>query len=93
MSINHLESIRSTIEFLNKHGKLLATKEEVDPVYEIAGIQKALDGSHALLFEKIKGYPSVRNIGNVFSSEEITALIFGVERFKDLKYKYLDSSI
>ena len=62
MSINHLESIRSTIDFLKKHGKLLVIKEEVDPVYEIAGIQKALDGSHALLFENIKGYPGVRNI-------------------------------
>ncbi|MBU2608024.1 MAG: UbiD family decarboxylase [Chloroflexi bacterium] len=35
--------IRETIEFLAERGELLAMKNEVDPVHEVAGIQKSLD--------------------------------------------------
>ena len=34
-------------------------KEQVDPIYEVAGIQVALEEGPAILFENIKGYPGV----------------------------------
>ena len=75
-----ITDIRRTIEFLEERGELLVVKGEVDPIYEIAGIQKALENGPVLLFENIKGYPAVRDIGNIFSREERVAALFGVAR-------------
>jgi UbiD family decarboxylase len=65
--------------------------EEVDPIYEIAGIQKALDGTYALMFNNIKGYPRVRCIGNVLARTDRLAKMFGVEDDRKLKFKCLDA--
>ena len=86
-----ITNIRSTIDFIRERDELLTVKAEVDPVCEISGIQKALDGGPAVLFEKIKGYPGIMNIGNVFSSEERTAAMFGVRRYNELKFSCLEA--
>jgi 3-polyprenyl-4-hydroxybenzoate decarboxylase len=87
MTKRDITSMRSTIDFLKKENGILTIKNEVDPIYEIAGIQKKLEGGPALLFENIKGYPGVRDVGNVFANKEIIAKIFGVESFSKLKWK------
>ena len=53
--------MRNTIKFLREHDDIWVVTKEVDPIYEIAGILKALDGGPALLFETIKGYATQRN--------------------------------
>ncbi|MDP6180215.1 MAG: UbiD family decarboxylase, partial [Desulfatiglandales bacterium] len=73
-----LKDLRGAIELLKEQGELFTIEAEVDPIYEIAGIIKELDGGPTLLFEKIKGYPHVRNIANVFSRKEAVAAMFGI---------------
>ena len=62
-----------------------------DPVCEVSGITKALEGSYAVLFNNIKGYPGVRNIANVLSRPDRIAKMFGVDDPKKLKFKCLDA--
>jgi UbiD family decarboxylase len=50
-------SMRGALEYLDSRNEVLHVKEEVDPIYEIAGIEKSLEKGPILLFEKIKGYP------------------------------------
>lgn len=90
MAKKDISSMRSTLEFLKEENEVLTVKGEVDPTYEIAGIQKALEGGPALLFENIKGYPGVRNVGNVFATTDRIAKIFGVEDPKKMKFRCLE---
>ncbi len=78
MNRRDISSFRSPLEFLKQKGELLTVKGEVDPIYEIAGIEKSLENGPALLFENIKGYPDVRDAGNIMSREQRVADIFGV---------------
>ena len=57
-------SMRAALEYLESKNDVLHIKGEIDPIYEIAGIQKALDKGPVLFFENIKGYPKFCNIGN-----------------------------
>jgi 4-hydroxy-3-polyprenylbenzoate decarboxylase len=82
-----ITDMRRTIEFLKERGEVLVVEGEVDPIYEIAGIQKALENGPVLLFQNIKGYPGVRDIGNIFSREERVAALFDVADHKQLKFK------
>ena len=91
MSQKDITSMRGVIEHLKARKEILVTEKEVDPIYEIAGIQKALEDGPALLFENIKGYPGVRNIGNVLGRQDIVAGIFDLDDPKKLKFKALDS--
>ena len=91
MNKKDISDIRDTIEFLKQEGELLTIKEPVDPIYETAGIQVALDNGPAFLFENIKGYPEARSIGNVFSRMGRIAKLFGVVDSKQLKFKCLDA--
>ncbi|MBI4330034.1 MAG: UbiD family decarboxylase [Chloroflexi bacterium] len=80
-----LKNLRSTVPYLKRLGDLMVVRGAVDPIYEIAGIQKALDGGPALLFENIKGYPGVRDIGNVFSQKSRAPLLFAVDGPREFK--------
>lgn len=86
-----ITSLRGTIDFLKKQNELLAIKGEVDPVYEISGIQRALENGPALLFEQIKGYPGVRDIGNIFARKERIASIFNISDPKKIKFKCVEA--
>ncbi len=86
-----IKSARGTIEFLKNINDIQVIKGEVDPVYEVSGITKALDGGPALLFENIKGYPNKRITSNIFSRRERIAKIFDVDDPKKLKFKYLEA--
>ncbi|UCG65756.1 MAG: UbiD family decarboxylase [Deltaproteobacteria bacterium] len=91
MSQKNIMSVRSTIEFLKEQNEILTVKAEVDPIYEISGITKALDGGPALLFENIKSYPNARIVSNVFSTRERVAKIFDVTDHKRMKFKALEA--
>ncbi len=80
-------SMRGAIDILREGKDLLVIDKDVDPILEISGILKALDGGPPILFEKIKGYPGVRNIGNVISKEETAAKIFDVADPRKMKFK------
>jgi len=87
MAKRDITSIRGTINFLKEQKEILTIDNEVAPIYEIAGIQKALEEGPALLFENIKGYPGVRNIGNVFSRRDRIAKILGLDDPGKVKFK------
>lgn len=89
--MKHITDVRGIIKFLQQQNALYSIKGEVDPVYEIAGIQKALDNGPAFLFDNIKGYPAARNIGNIFSREETMSAMFGEPDFRKLKFKCLEA--
>ena len=82
MSGKDITDIRGTMEFLKREGELITVKEQVDPIYEIAAIQVALDDGPALLFENIKGYPGIRSIGNVLARRDTLAKIFDAADYK-----------
>ncbi len=86
-----ITSMRGTIDFLMEQGEVLAVKGEVDPIYEISGSEKAFENGPVWRFENIKGYPGVRDVGNVFSREERVAGIFDVASAKELKFKCLEA--
>jgi len=80
-------SFRETIDFLAARGELKQIKDEVDTVYEISAIEKKLDNGPAFLFENIKGYPGVRDAGNIFARIEDVAAMFGLDDHRKLKFK------
>jgi UbiD family decarboxylase len=90
MAEKDITSVRGTIEWLKERNDIIFVKKEVDPIYEIAGIIKALDDGPVLLFENVKGYPGVRNIANLFSKWERVAKMFDVEDWRKLKFKVLE---
>ncbi len=91
MGKKDISDIRGTLEFLEQEGGLVKIEEPIDPVYEVAGIQVALDNGPAFLFENIKGYPGVRSVGNVFSRMERIAKLYDVAEPKQLKFKCMDA--
>lgn len=82
-------NLREAIDFLGERGELMTIKGEVDPVYEIAAIEKKLDNGPAFLFENIKGYPGVRDLGNLFARRERMSALFGVDDHRKFKYECL----
>ncbi|MFH0914478.1 MAG: UbiD family decarboxylase [Chloroflexota bacterium] len=84
-------SMRGALDFLDSKGLLLRVDKPVDINLEIAGILKALDGGPAILFENIKGFPGVRNVGDVVSNEDAVSAMFGVANKKELRFKCLDA--
>jgi len=84
-----ITSLRGLIEFLKEEGELVIIEREVDPIYEISGLQRALEEGPALLFENIKGYPGLRNIGNIFSRRDRVARLFDAAGPRELMHKAL----
>ncbi|MBW2369490.1 MAG: UbiD family decarboxylase [Deltaproteobacteria bacterium] len=92
MGKKDITDMRGTIEFLrSQEGELLVAKDPVDPVLEVAGIQVALEEGPAIFFEKMKGYPGMRSVGNIFSRRDRIAKLFDVDNWKELKWKCLDA--
>lgn len=92
MAKKDITDMRGTIEFLREQeGELLIAKEPVDPIYEVAGIQVALEEGPAILFENVKGYPGWRSVGNIFSRRDRIAKLFDVDDWKQLKWKCLEA--
>ena len=91
MAAEELRSLRSTLEALKKDGLVLETDREVNPKLEMTAIQKLLDGSPPIIFNKVKGYANARLATNVMGSDKIIARMFGAKDRKELKFKIHDS--
>ncbi|MFH0914762.1 MAG: UbiD family decarboxylase [Chloroflexota bacterium] len=76
------QDFREYLGYLERKGKLLRVKKEVDVRYEIAaGIRKTSDvDGPALLFENIKGYPGWRIAGGIFATQKLMALALGLPK-------------
>ena len=74
---------RSSLDRMAEQGRLQAYTAEVDPLLEVAGIMKKLDGGPALLFSKVDGY-QVPVIGNLISCQANCEAAFGVD-FRSLR--------
>ncbi|MFO1377915.1 MAG: UbiD family decarboxylase [Steroidobacteraceae bacterium] len=74
---DRLSDLGSCIEFLDREGMLLRVESEVDPVHELAGIARALEGRGAVLFERVRGsrFPVVCGL---LSSRETLGRLFGL---------------
>ena len=84
-------SMRGTLEYLEGKNDLIRIKGEVDPIYEIAGIQKTLDKGPVIFFENIKDYPNFCNIGNFFSRRDRIADLFDVDDSKRIKFRFIEA--
>jgi 4-hydroxy-3-polyprenylbenzoate decarboxylase len=71
------KSMRDCVRDLEKHGRLIRIKEELDPNLEIAEIHRRVYEAQgpALLFEKVKGSP-FQAVSNIYGTFERTEFIF-----------------
>jgi 4-hydroxy-3-polyprenylbenzoate decarboxylase len=72
-----IRSLQATLDWLRREGLLLETDVEVDGELQLTGIQKQLDGTLPILFNRIAGYPDKRVVTNLFSSIDILDRMFG----------------
>jgi UbiD family decarboxylase len=72
-----VKDLRSTLEWLKAEDLILETGVEVNGDLEITGVQKHLDGSIPVLFNKVKGYPHLRAITNLFANMSVVNKMFG----------------
>lgn len=72
----HNRNLRDALEWLRAQGDLIETDREVDPDLEIVGIQKQLDGSCPILFNRVKGKPNHRAVTNVFGDMRVINKLF-----------------
>lgn len=91
MKNNHLESLRGTIDFLRKKGKLLESNVEIHPELELTGIQKLFDGGLPLLFHNVKEYPNGRLFTNLFGCGDLIADLFDAGNERTFKFKIVDA--
>ncbi len=75
------KDFRGYLDYLEKNGKLLRVKKEVDVKHELAaGIRKVSDtDGPALLFENIRDYPDWRVAGGVYATRKLMALALETE--------------
>lgn len=71
------KSLRAAAEDLERHGKLVRVKEEVDPDLEMAEVHRRIfDASGpAILFERVKGSP-FQALSNLYGTFERTEWLF-----------------
>ena len=78
-TMKELTDLRRMVHYLAEKKDILVIDKEIDPIYEIAGMMKSLDGGPALLFTNIKGYPGHRIISNIFSDRVRIADMFDTQ--------------
>jgi 4-hydroxy-3-polyprenylbenzoate decarboxylase len=84
-------NLQQTVDDLDKHGKLLRIKSELDPDLEIAAVHRRIFDAQgkAILFEKVKGSP-FRALSNLYGTFDRTSWLFRdtlekVQRMVELK--------
>lgn len=75
-----MTDLRNYLELLKNINNLKIVKREVSPKYEIAALTAKVDGSYALLFEKIKG-KKFKLVSNLIGTRERFALAVGGKDF------------
>ena len=87
--VEALKDLRSTLEWLGE--EVHHINNPVSPILEMTAITKALDGGKVLVADNVTDYPDARMISNLYATQERTAKLFGVDEYKDIKFKILDS--
>jgi UbiD family decarboxylase len=75
-----MTDLRNYLGLLKNINNLKIVKREVSPKYEIAALTAKVDGSYALLFEKIKG-TKFKLVSNLIGTRERFALAVGGKDF------------
>lgn len=75
-----MTDLRNYLRLLKNINNLKIVKREVSPKYEIAALTAKVDGSYALLFEKIKG-KKFKLVSNLIGTRERFALAVGGKDF------------
>jgi len=78
-----IDSFRGTLALLQRDGQLVTIDKEVDPKLEIAGIEKAIDGGPAVLFNRVKGYKNMSVAGNILATRELVHRVFDLKNHKE----------
>lgn len=92
---NSYENFRDFLNLLERSGKLVRVRQEVDTRFEIAaGIRKVSDtDGPALLYENVRNYPGWRVAAGLFATRKLLALALGVpeeemlDRYEELEQK------
>jgi 2,5-furandicarboxylate decarboxylase 1 len=69
---------RAALDRMAEQGRLQDYTASADPVLEIAGLMKKLDGGPAILFSNVKGFDTPV-VGNMLSCRENVEAAFGVD--------------
>lgn len=76
MAGNHLKDLARVIDALDRKGRLIRIRSEVDPVHDLAGIAARFEGRpEAVLFENVKGHDAPVFTGLYWSRELLGDLI------------------
>ncbi|MDP6272203.1 MAG: UbiD family decarboxylase, partial [Alphaproteobacteria bacterium] len=71
-----IKDLQAIVKALDKMGRLVRVKSEVDPAYDLAGIAARFEGGpRAVLFENVKGYDEPVLTGLYWSRELLGALL------------------
>ena len=87
--VEALRDLRSTLDWLGEDVHHI--ENPVSPILEMTAITKAFDGGKVLVADNVTDYPHARMISNLYATPERTAKLFGVDEYKDIKLKILDS--
>ncbi|MBA7662015.1 Phenolic acid decarboxylase [subsurface metagenome] len=81
------EDMRSYLEVLKKHDKILEIKREVDPLTQLAGIAYRAENEQrkATLLHNLKGYPKWKAVSYLCGSHEKMALGLKTDKSQALK--------
>ncbi len=84
--------LREYLSALDSRGMLSRVKVEVDPHLEVAEIlrRQMYRMGNAVLFEKVKGFPDWRIVGNIFGGMEFFKVAFGVERLESIGERFTE---
>ena len=83
------KGIRDLIDELGRSGDLVRIKKPVSKRYELAKVQRTLEGK-PVLFENIKENPGWRVLGNIVSTRDLVARALGVKK-EELLFKLADA--
>ena len=76
MARKYLGDLGKIIQRLDRRGRLIRVKSEVDPAYELAGVAARLEGRPAaVLFENVKGHTASIFTGLYWSRELLADLV------------------
>ncbi len=86
------QSLREYLDALEARGLLVRVQEELSPVLEIPALllEAMRVRGPALLFERVKGYPEWRVVGNIFGSFKHLEVAFGTKHLEEIGSRILE---
>ena len=75
---DRLSDLTACLDYLERRGGLVRVQSEVDPVHELAGVAKRLEGGGCVLFERVRGSQFPVLCGLLWN-REILGDLFGLQ--------------